>query len=113
MASRPQYPPPPPDVQEDVLGRAVGLCEWCGMESKAPMNFHHRYYTGERDIPEQLMSVHRECHSIIHFGGSVLATTDSMARSGDRGKGQTPQWRAYLKNKGKQNRMKRFTDTDK
>lgn len=89
-------------LKDAARRRAGGRCEYCGGVIGEHSDLHHRWYTFE-DSLEMLMLVHRRCHAFIHFGGRMNVAAGSLAAEGDRGKGDTPQWRRYLKERTNEN----------
>ena len=85
------------DLKDQARARSEGRCEYCGDGLAGGGDLHHRWYTPtEPDTLEQLMIVHRACHSAIHRGGKILAFPWSLCGRGDRGKKYTIIWRQYL-----------------
>jgi hypothetical protein len=84
-------------LKDKARVRGGGRCEYCGGEVVGGMaDLHHRWYSPYEDTIEQLMYVHRRCHSYIHFGGKLMAFPDSLVARGDTGTKDTPLWRSYL-----------------
>jgi hypothetical protein len=86
-----------PQLRSAVYERSNSLCEFCGLHLHSP-NVHHRWYP-KKDTLRNLMVAHEACHHAIHFGGKIKFAPGSLAAQGDTGKGNTPQWRAYLRSK--------------
>lgn len=88
-------------LKDEVRARRTigGKCEFCQLRIGEVL--HHRTYARfgcER--PEDVMLVCGLCHRLIHglagFGRTVLCRQGSLLDLGDRGTGDTEQWKAYL-----------------
>lgn len=57
----------PPHVRNMVLARDRVTCRWCEVPGGA-LDVHHilRRSQGGKDVEQNLVSVHRLCHSYIH-----------------------------------------------
>jgi|DEB0MinimDraft_6_1074348.scaffolds.fasta_scaffold26399_2 hypothetical protein len=86
-------------LRQQAMERAEGVCEFCGY-GIACFDLHHRWYPRKAaDNLRLLMAIHRECHDAIHHGGTLKYKAGSLMANGDKGIGNTPQWRAYLRSK--------------
>ena len=85
-------------LKEAAIQRGEGLCEYCGLPLGEASHLHHRWYP--RDSPDgllNLMILHPDCHTAIHFGKSIPAKAGSLARQGDKGKGNSTGWQSYIR----------------
>jgi hypothetical protein len=83
-----------------VCRRARGRCEFC--RHRAMQQTHHRTYDHFRREPlADLMGVcdlcHRAIHGLLRRGRVLTCEEDSLLAQGDRGMGDSPAWRAYLR----------------
>jgi hypothetical protein len=83
-------------IKDRIRQRSGGACELCeGIIRNENGDLHHRWYGGF-DGEENLMLVHRRCHTWIHGGGTIHIRQGSLADRGDMGKGDNEVWRTYL-----------------